>query len=200
MSEGNSCRTKPHHQMRSTSNDLNKTTFEKLYWELFKNSENYLRIPRTVWEFRELFETSENCFKISRTILKFRELFETCLNCLRFPRTAWDFPELFKNYTNCLKFLRAIWGFRELSKNFLELFDTSDNYVRFWEHFTRNHGREQWLFRIIVRNTSRGCFWKIYLDCPELGGNTSLIKQMQLFDKGYFFCWFRMFPAVFEEF
>ena len=28
--------------------------------ELFKNSEDYLRIPRTVWDFQELFKNSEN--------------------------------------------------------------------------------------------------------------------------------------------
>ena len=44
-------------------------------------------------------------------------------------------------------------------------------------------------------NTSGGYFWKIYLDRPEKGGYTLLVKYIQLFDRGYFFCWFRMSPA-----
>ena len=60
-------------------------------------------------------------------------------------RTVWDFQELFETS-------RTVREFRELSKIFLELFhfDTSENYVRSWEHFRRNHGRKQWPFRAIV--------------------------------------------------
>ena len=115
-----------------------------MFEKFFENSENCLKIARTIWEFRELFETSENCLRVFRTSWDFRELFKTSENCLRVLRTAWDFRELFKNSENCLKIPRTVWEFPELSKNFLELFDTSVNYLRFWEHLTRNNGREQW--------------------------------------------------------
>ena len=90
--------------------------------------------------FWEPFKSSENCLKLPRTVEKFRELFETSENCLKLPRTVSDF--------------------RELSKNLLKLFDTSENYVRFWEHFTRNRGREQWSFRAIVQNICSEKFLK----------------------------------------
>ena len=97
--------------------------------QLFKSSENCLKLPRTVWDFRELFESFENCLKILRTVWIFRELFETSENCLKIPRTI-------QNFRDCLRLPRTVWEFQELSKNFLKLFD------RFWEHFTRNHGRK----------------------------------------------------------
>ena len=134
--------------------------------ELFKNSENCLELPKTAWDFRGLFETCENCLKlpktvwnfekclkIPRTVWDFRELFETSENCLKIPTTVWDSE-------NCLKLLRTVWDFPELSKNFLKLFNTSKNYVRFWEHFTKNHGREQWPFRAIVVFTLWCCYQK----------------------------------------
>ena len=105
---------------------------------------NFLRILRTVWKLRELFENSENCLRLPRTVWEFSELPETSENCLKLPRTVWEFWELPETSENCLKIPRTVWEFPELSKNFLELFDTSVNYLRFWEHLTRNNGREQW--------------------------------------------------------
>ena len=51
-----------------------------------------------------------------------------------------------------------------------------------------------------LQNTDRGYFWKIYLDSPKKGGYILLVIHtgMQLFCRGYFFCWF-MSPAVCEE-
>ena len=40
---------------------------------------------------------------------------------------------------------------------------------------------------------------KIYLGCPGKGEYQLLVKDMQLFDRDYFFCCFRMSPALFEE-
>ena len=51
-----------------------------------------------------------------------------------------------------------------------------------------------------LQNTCGSCFSKINLDRSYKGGYTLLVKYIPLFDKSYFFCWFRMSPAVFEEF
>ena len=40
---------------------------------------------------------------------------------------------------------------------------------------------------------------KINLDRPEKGEYQLLVKDMQLFYRGYFLRCFRMYPAVFEE-
>ena len=40
---------------------------------------------------------------------------------------------------------------------------------------------------------------KIYLDCPEKGEYLLLVKDMELFDRYYFFHCFRMSLALFEE-
>ena len=40
---------------------------------------------------------------------------------------------------------------------------------------------------------------KIYLDRTEKGEHQLLVKDMQLLDRDYFFCCFRMSPALFEE-
>ena len=60
--------------------------------------------------------------------------------------------------------------------------------------------QRRWLKALLLQNTSGGgSFWKVYLDRPEKGGYTWLVKYMQLFDRAYFFCGLRMSPAVFEE-
>ena len=33
---------------------------------------------------------------------------------------------------------------------------------------------------LLLQNTSGGCFWKIYLDRPQKGGNTVLVKYIQI--------------------
>ena len=110
-----------------------------------------MRVPRTARDFRELFKKSENCLKLPRTVWNYRELFETSENCLKLPRT--------------------VLHFRELSKNSLELFDTSENYIRSWEHFTRNHERKQWPFRAIVQISQD------YTLSIDLSNLSLLIKQ-----------------------
>ena len=40
---------------------------------------------------------------------------------------------------------------------------------------------------------------KIYLDRPEKGDYQPLVKDMQLFDRDYFFCCFRISSALFEK-
>ena len=40
---------------------------------------------------------------------------------------------------------------------------------------------------------------KIYLDRPEKGEYQPLVKHMQLFDRDFFFCSFRISPGLFEE-
>ena len=81
-------------------------------------------------------ESHQNYPKITKRIGKNRGLFKIA-------GTVRDFTEPSKASENCLKLPRAV-------QNFLELIDTSKNYVRFSKHFTRNFGREQWTFRAIV--------------------------------------------------
>ena len=96
-------------------------------------------------------------------------MFEPSKNCLKLLRTLRIFWELFKTSENCLKLPRTVWDLQELSKNVLELLDTSKNYVRYREHFTRNHGRERWPFRTIVKELFSffNFFWKCILNWLE---------------------------------
>ena len=98
-------------------------------------------------------------------------MFKNSEICFRLPITVWEFRELPETSENCLKLPRTVWHFRELSKNSLELFDTSENYIRSWEHFTRNHERKQWPFRAIVQISQD------YTLSIDLSNLSLLIKQ-----------------------
>ena len=57
---------------------------------LSDSTENFLKIL-TFFLDPQPYESSENCLKLPKTVLDFRELFETLKNCLKISRTIWEF-------------------------------------------------------------------------------------------------------------
>ena len=57
----------------------------------------------------------------------------------------------------------------------------------------------KWI-KIAKQRRKKKCWVReIYLDRPEKGEYQLMVKDVQLFDRDYFFRCFRMSPAVFEE-